>query len=425
VTVLDIMRSPTIRAQALLVAGHGAPAYDAESVRQQMLADARLPDWFHLGGRPARTAPAHILLTGASGFVGAHLLDELLRVTDAAITCLVNASDGAAAGDRLNSRAQRYGLQLAAGSPRVTVLRGDLAAGRFGLSADRFDALAAEIDTIVHAGAEVNLLQPYRRLRAVNVEGTREVLRLAVTGRMKPIHHVSTLGILPRPAEAADLWLDEQTFPGPPAVPPVGYEQTKWVAESLLRAAGAEGLPVNVYRLGEVMPHTGTGVFSHGGSLAEFILEACVELGVRIETGAASDFTPVDNVCRFVAAAVRRGETGHCFHVVQPEPLRLDDLIGHFGARFALEPVDYAAFAALVADRAAAGPPQAGVFARLAAVLPPPAAGPPAALSASFRPIPEAGFSDRCRKLSQLMDVHWIPVDRRVFETYALSFRAG
>ena len=52
------------------------------------------------------------------------------------------------------------------------------------------------LDAIYHSGASMNLALPYRALRPVNVAGTREVLRLAASGRATPVHYVSTLSVL-------------------------------------------------------------------------------------------------------------------------------------------------------------------------------------------------------------------------------------
>jgi thioester reductase-like protein len=414
-SVRDLMLAPTLGAQARLVAGKSGSAYDAVTVEDRMVEDSRLPDWFRPGRRTARSAPEHILLTGASGFVGTHLLAELLRTSGVTVTCLVNAADEQAGRTRLDRRAQRYRLEAPGECARLRVLRGDLSAERFGLDPAAFDRLAAEVDTIVHTGAEVNLVRPYQRLRATNVLGTREVLRLAATGPLSAIHHVSALGILPRRGGR----FDEFAFPAREAVPAQGYGQTKWAAEAMLRAARREGVPVSVYRLGEVMPHSGTGVFSHSGSLSEFILEACVELGVQVATGVSSDLTPVDNVCRFIAAAALEGDPGDCFHVAQPEPARLDELIAQFGRAFALAPVDYPEFRARVAHRARRAPGY-GVFARLLAVLPDSSAV--GDLRALFPPPPVAGSTERCRRLSDRLGVRWVPAGAEVFQRYAQSF---
>ncbi len=416
VSVHEVMTAQTIRDQARLIA-QGGTAQDDTAVHQEMLADTVLPWAGQELAAPApqpSAPPRHVFLTGGTGFIGIHLLDELLRSTDATVHCLVNAADDTAARARLDARARHYALSAGSAHERVRVVRGDLAAERFGLPEPAFHALADSIDTIVHAGAEVNLVYPYRRLRPVNVLGTREVIRLARsgTGQPRPVHHLSTLGFLPHHGSAPD----ESTFPPVEAVPPGGYGRTKWVAEAMMLAARWDhGVPVSLYRMGEVMPHTRTGVFSHGGSLAEYILDACVELGVAFPTGAQSDFTPVDNVSRFIVAAVREGCLGETFHVVQREPTCLDDLVDRFRTEFDLGRVDYAEFRARVAGRNSAQ------MRRLAAILPEPGAGGPQDLRDLFRAVPAPDFSRNCHKLIYSLGVEWLPVGAEVFARYAAS----
>src|SRR5207248_492124 len=92
---------------------------------------------------------------------------------------------------------------------RIVPLAGDLARPRFGLTDERYTQLAAAINAIYHNGAHVNFLHPYENLKAANVSGTQEVLRLATTTRLKPLHFVSMLSVLPhlnsgRPALETD-----------------------------------------------------------------------------------------------------------------------------------------------------------------------------------------------------------------------------
>ncbi|WNI18013.1 non-ribosomal peptide synthetase [Actinacidiphila sp. ITFR-21] len=421
VSVRDIAEAHTVQAQARLIAQDG-PVRDRAALYRDMLADAALAQRAGDGAAdPADPAPVRpsgprrLLLTGGTGFIGVHLLDELLRSTRATVTCLVNAPDDEAARARLDARARHYGLAVRSGTPRVRVVRGDLAAERFGLSPAAFQELADGTDAVVHSGAEVNLVYPYQRLRAVNVLGTREVIRLATagTGPARPVHHLSTLGIFPRTGAVPD----EDSFPSVEDVPDDGYGQSKWVAEAMLRDARRRyGLPVSLYRMGEVMPNTRTGVFSHGGSLAEFLLDASVELGVTFGTGALGDFTPVDNVSRLIATAVRDSRVGQTFHVVQRESTRLDDLLGHVAARFGLRSVDYAEFRRRVAEQ------DSPLLQRLAAVLPDPAAG-PRTLTELFRDVPSPDVSRNCHEFVDSAAVEWIPLDSEVFHHYAAALR--
>src|SRR5262249_17249187 len=137
-----------------------------------------------------------ILLTGATGFLGAFLLDELLRETDAQIVCLVRANDADQGRERIAHNLQQYGLDHPDFEQRVVAVPGNLEQPLLGLSSVEFDRLAEEIDVIYHNGAVVNLIYPYSQLRAANVGGTREILRLATKVRPKPMHYVSTFMVL-------------------------------------------------------------------------------------------------------------------------------------------------------------------------------------------------------------------------------------
>lgn len=186
-----LLSDPTLEGFAAAVGAHlrrpaglrqagtapGAPEAAVDFVRETALGFP-LP--------PARTPlpqpgdPSDILLTGASGFVGAFLLDRLLRDTTARIHCPVRASGAAHAERRVLAALTRYGLRADdAARQRLVCFPADLAAPGLGLSPEHADGLAACLDLIVHNGAQVNFLYPYSALRAANVEGTREIIGLA------------------------------------------------------------------------------------------------------------------------------------------------------------------------------------------------------------------------------------------------------
>ncbi|MBA3297789.1 MAG: SDR family oxidoreductase, partial [Acidobacteria bacterium] len=148
----------------------------------QMHADAVLPGdvWpagskVHpdIGLRHART----ILLTGATGFLGAALLEELLNTSHATIVCLVRPT---------SQPVTRHDTD------RVRILTGDLSRPRFGLSDASYEELAREVDAVCHAAAAVNWVFSYAGLRPANVLGTLELLRLACRA-VAPFHFVSSL----------------------------------------------------------------------------------------------------------------------------------------------------------------------------------------------------------------------------------------
>jgi FlaA1/EpsC-like NDP-sugar epimerase len=152
-----------------------------------------------------------ILLTGVTGFLGTYLLYELLSQTQAHIYCLVRAADKESGMKRIKDKFQEYLQWDKNFESRIIPICGDLSAGFLGLSADKFKALANDIDTIYHNGALVNLIYPYSELKKTNVDGVRNILQLACESKIKPLHYISTTGVLESSAEKI---VYESTPPG-------------------------------------------------------------------------------------------------------------------------------------------------------------------------------------------------------------------
>jgi len=140
-------------------------------------------------------APKSIFLTGATGFLGAYLLEELLQKTTADIYCLIRTSDVVSGQNRIKKHLQLYSLWQEKLSSRIIPVVGDLAQPLFGLTKEHFHELANQIDIIYHNGAWVNSACPYSTLKPTNVLGTQEVLYLASLSQTKPVHFISTVGI--------------------------------------------------------------------------------------------------------------------------------------------------------------------------------------------------------------------------------------
>lgn len=364
VTVREIFERPTLGGQAGLLTAdderQGSPPTDAI-----LWQDA---GYVHqeVSAAPARRGrPRRLLLTGATGFVGVHLLAELLRNDVASVHCLVRAADHAAATERLTAALRGYRLWDAASASRIFVLPGDLAAPRLGLHAPEFAELAEQVDAVVHCGATVNLLRDYRALRAANVLGTAEILRLATTGTIKPVHHISTIGAYP--PSTVDI-VPEGPVPTDVA-PAGGYAQSKWAAERLLSQAAQHGLPVSVHRLAEAMPHTVTGV-PNPDALPELLARACLRTGTWFSSPALTDYTPVDLVSGAIVAAVLGEQYGY-FHPVRPDSVPLDVVLQAFAADFSLTQVGYLDFYRTLRTMLDGGPADVALSGLLA-VLPEP-----------------------------------------------------
>ncbi|MFC4564151.1 amino acid adenylation domain-containing protein [Nocardiopsis mangrovi] len=275
--------------------------------------------------------PEHILLTGATGFLGAALLRELLDRTRATVHCLVRAGDEAGGADRIRRNMLRHGVGPGpADGARITAVPGDLARPLLGLTEERFSELAGRIDVIYHNGARVSAVEPYARLRSHNVHGTREVIRLAARGRAVPVHFVSTAAVAVSRNDNPAV-LTEDRRPPATAVLPSGYVAGKWVAEELLGAAAAHGLPVTVHRPGRISGHSLTGIGGTDDTLWHLV-RAMVMLGAVPESatrdGAVVDLVPVDHVARMVVRISRHpGALGRTHHLTCPDPVPFRVLI--------------------------------------------------------------------------------------------------
>ena len=205
-----------------------------------------------------------VLLTGATGFLGRFLgLEWLQGLADSGGTliCLTRGADAAQARRRieaaLGSDEQLLHRFQALAEDHLQVVAGDIGEPNFGLDGATWRRLADSVDLVVHPAAHVNHVLPYRQLFAPNVVGTAEVIKLAITSRLKPVHYISTMGV----SAVAHQLVDEDTDIRR-SVPACtvndgyanGYGISKWAGEVLMREAhDLCGLPVAVFRPGMIL----------------------------------------------------------------------------------------------------------------------------------------------------------------------------
>ncbi len=273
--------------------------------------------------------PRCIFLTGATGFLGAFLLEELLRTTRAEVICLVRHGEAESATTKLQLHLQRLGLWNASFVHRIIPVRGDLSQPLLGLSREQFESLAERVDVIHHHAAQVDFLRPYRVLEATNVRGTQEVLRFAAAGRTKPLHHVSSLAVFFSQTYIEKGLVSEFDTPVLDAGINSGYAQSKWVAEQLVIAARERGLPVAIYRTARIAGHSCTGVTGNMQDLLNRLIWACVHLQACPTLNIEIAMVPVDYASRVIASlSTRERSLGRAFHLFHPQPISWPTLMG-------------------------------------------------------------------------------------------------
>ncbi|MBX3171376.1 MAG: AMP-binding protein [Candidatus Eremiobacteraeota bacterium] len=263
---------------------------------------------------PAWQAPGWgntILLTGASGQLGARLADQF-REAGCRVLCLSRR-------------------------PRPGWLQGDVIAPRLGLA--EYEKLAEEVDVVFHCAAEVNTVLPWDSLRAVNLDCLPELVRFCQTGRPKALHFASTLSVFVS-TDFRGRGLCSDGLDGERVVFG-GYAQTKWAADRWLQRQRG---PIYVYRYGLLVGDERDYLHRFARGLRAL---GCAPQGPDVWL----DLTPLD----FAAQATWRLSQGlpATYHVAAPRAVAFRELLEVLQLP-PVTPEEFFARAAQDADQAAA-----------------------------------------------------------------------
>ena len=181
---------------------------------------------------PPLVRPKTVVLTGATGFLGGHILRNLVDNSEIeGVICIAMR--------RKNDTIQTLN--------KVSCYQGDLSLPRLGLTESEAETIFQQADTVIHNGADTSHMQSYQCIKPVNVKPTHELVRLCLPRRI-PIHFISTA--------AVGMFTARETFPEisakdtpPPVDGSMGYDASKWSSEMYLEQANTRyGLPVWIHR---------------------------------------------------------------------------------------------------------------------------------------------------------------------------------
>ena len=280
--------------------------------------DILLPAHVRLTGGRAPQNPKRIFLTGATGFVGSHLLSALIQETDAQIVCHVRAADRQSGEARLRQALDKRKLSVSGDEHRIEVLTGNLGHPALGLDERGIRIVRDECEAIYHCGANVDFLRHYAALKPANVDSVLTLLDWTASGRPKRLHYVSTLAVIDKfQAGPVSELTDLTSWQGLTS----GYSQSKWVGDTLVRQAQLRGLPLAIYRLSSVTGDRANGICNET-DLMWRIVRLYAELGAIPDLDFRLNMTPADDVARaIVRLAGSEASWGSVYHLMNSQPV--------------------------------------------------------------------------------------------------------
>ncbi|UXJ50237.1 carboxylic acid reductase [Pseudomonas citronellolis] len=321
------------------VHGRGASEIRASDLTLDKFIDATELENARYSAAPA-SEPRTVLVTGANGYLGRFLCLEWLERMAAVggrVICIARGRDAASARLRIteafdsgDTKLKHHFEKLA--SKHLEVLAGDLGEPDLGLSFVDWQLLAETVDLIVHPAAFVNHVLPYAQLFGPNVVGTAELIRLALSHRLKPIHYVSTVAAAGVPGggvidEDADVREASPVRPLDAERYADGYANSKWAGEVLLRDAFHRfGLPVAVFRSDMILAHSHYQGQINTPDMFTRWLSSVVRTGLAPRSFYADgegephyDGLPVDFTAKAIAVLGAEAHSGyHTYHVINP-----------------------------------------------------------------------------------------------------------
>ncbi|SFR98129.1 non-ribosomal peptide synthetase [Anaeromicropila populeti] len=332
VPLVEFLKNPTISAMEQIIEPSGNEEEKIQDIVLEKIQDNVLEEETTLNS--SWYNPEKILLTGSTGFLGSHLLADIMKTyNNAKVYCLIRGSEKEDSKNKLLRVLERNKIDYSQFVHRIELVNGDLGAHNLGLTKQQFNQLAEEMDIIFHCGAYVNFAYPYEVLKNVNVDGTVQILKLATTKKMKLVHYISTTSVYDNLETTTGFFkkrviIGENTplFENDKLKNTLGYTQSKWHAEKVINEARQQGIPVCMYRPNVISGNSKTGVWNTT-DFASNTLISIAKSGVIPKQNAAFNWAPVDYVSEAIVYLSRQGASiNQNFNVTSPYDLTLTDL---------------------------------------------------------------------------------------------------
>jgi len=277
--------------------------------------------------------PNHILLTGVTGFLGAHILNEILLINKTTkVYCIIRERPGKTATSRLKETLDYYfnGKWINEIDNRIIVLKGDLAREMFGLNPTLYRELLVKIDSIINSASLVKHFGTYDSFYNSNVLSVENLIQFTKEAGC-PINHISTTSVSGNYLVKNDItyrYTENDFYIGQNYIDNV-YVRTKFEAEAKLFKAQQDGIIVNIFRMGNIMPRIQDGKFQHNKFDNAYYkrIYGFIQLGILPENLKEQEleFTPVDSSAGAIVKLI--SYQNKVFHLLNSKTIKLEQFI--------------------------------------------------------------------------------------------------
>ncbi|MDU4447257.1 MAG: thioester reductase domain-containing protein [Anaerococcus vaginalis] len=209
----------------------------------------------------------NILLTGVTGFLGSHLLEELL-IRGYNVHTIIRAKNKEEAYKRLNNVISKYHIDCNEFSENIYVYNGDISKEKFGLKEDEYNFLSNSISKIFNSAANVNFMSSFDDASSTNVDGVKNIIEFSENIYLKEIHQISTISVL---SSSDNIIINENTPLAEYKKMSISYDKTKWLAEKILFDVSKYREGIHIYRLGRLTGSSKTGIMPENDLLSILI----------------------------------------------------------------------------------------------------------------------------------------------------------
>lgn len=286
----------------------------------------------------------NVLLTGVTGFLGIHILYDLIINTKLNVYCIIREKNGISPEKRFENKVKYYFTKdyekiLNELNKRIFVIAGDITKEKFNLTIKNYKELGYSIDTVIHSAALVDHYGYQKVFNEVNVRGTKTIISFCKEYWIK-LNHISTISV------SGDFILDKNSdqefdekslYIGQPYYKNI-YVKTKFEAEYSIWKEMQEGLNCSIFRMGNISARYSDGKFQENKDKNAFYnrINNLINLDfiTRDILNYAFDMTPVDLCAKFIVELMQyKSSYNRVFHLINNNKITIKKVFDDIGIK--------------------------------------------------------------------------------------------